>query len=77
MEERSLASQTEIDIEALNDSLWLINKVLEEDVQTQESNDVIDRNIEHIEAMIEKEHILNSGFDLSIFKDIVSKIKNN
>ena len=77
MEERSLASQTEIDIEALNDSLWLINKVLEEDVQSQESNDVIDRNIEHIEAMIEKEHILNSGFDLSIFKDIVSKIKNN
>ena len=66
----------EHDIVAMGHSVNLINKMLkvplpESGKHTSETHGNIKRNIEHIKIMLNKDHIKNSGKDLSSFEKIV------
>ena len=64
------------DIKAMGDSVDLINKMLQVSLpssgkHTYETHDNVKRNIDHIDIMLKKDHIKNSGEDLSSFEKIV------
>jgi hypothetical protein len=63
-------------ISALMDSVSLINNKMQVENIDQETIDAITRNYQHIEIMLEKDFIVNSGEDLSIFTQTVLDAKN-
>lgn len=62
-EEQKVARQ----ISAMGDSVDLINKLIAEGKHTEQVHDTIERNYRHLEIMLEKDHIKNSGQDLTSF----------
>ena len=68
--------KTQRQINAMGDSVWLINKLIGEAAHSQEIHDTIDRNVRHLEIMLEKEHIQNSGSDLSSFETAITDGKD-
>lgn len=62
-------------ISAMGDSVWLINKLIDENNHVQNVHDTIDRNIRHLELMIAKPEIANSGTDLSSFNAAINSGK--
>lgn len=52
-------------ISALQDSVDLINAEIEKAVDTNEARDAIRRNYQHLEIMLDKDYIIDSGEDLS------------
>jgi hypothetical protein len=63
--------QTEKDIAALYDSLAVIEEIKLISKPSQEELDSLDRNLRHIEIMLAKPHIIESGADLSAFEAAV------
>ena len=72
MEEQDRTAQ---DIKALGDSVSVIDEMLALETRTEEDNDTLKRNVDHIEIMLAKDHIKNSGADLKPFKDAVARAK--
>jgi hypothetical protein len=65
--------RTEQDIKALGDSVAVIDEVLALETPGEEALDALDRNVRHIEIMLDKDHIKDSGEDLTEFVDAVAR----
>lgn len=52
-------------ISAMRDSVWAIEDAAAKDPLTESAIKTIERNVGHLELMMEKDHIKNSGQDLS------------
>ena len=65
----------EQDIKALGDSVTVIDEMLAIDDPTQDDLDALDRNVRHIEIMLAKDRIKNSGKKLKPFEDAVKRGK--
>jgi hypothetical protein len=63
--------KTENQIKAMGDSVWLINKLIAEGNHSEQIHDTVDRNVRHLEIMLGKDHIQNSGSDLTSFEEAV------
>ena len=63
----------EQNIKALGDSVIVIDQMLAVDEPTEDDLDTLDRNVRHIEIMLAKDHIKNSGEDLAAFVDAVAR----
>jgi hypothetical protein len=59
-------------VSAMNDSVSLINRLIESGKHTQNVHDSIRRNFSHIELMLGKDFIKNSETDLAPFEAAVS-----
>jgi hypothetical protein len=64
------------DIKAMYDSVALIEELNATPNLDEEQLDRLDLNIRHIEIMLGKPHIKESGEDLSAFEAIVGSSKN-
>ena len=73
--ERTPEEQLEQDLKALGDSVWVIETTLALTEKTPADLETIERNVQHIELMLTKEHIANSGTDLKPFTAILAKVK--
>jgi hypothetical protein len=73
--ERTPEEQTAQDLKALGDSVAVIEEKLALTEKTADDLDTIARNVEHIELMLGKKHIAQSGADLEPFQAIVAKGK--
>jgi hypothetical protein len=62
-------------ISAMGDSRDLINKLIAEGNHSKNIHDTIDRNVQHLEIMMGKDFIINSGDDLSSFSEVISEGK--
>lgn len=71
-EELTAEQKVQRQISAMGDSAWLINKLIAEDVHTNEIHDTIDRNVRHLEIMLEKPEIQNSGSSLTAFNTAIT-----
>jgi hypothetical protein len=67
--------ETANDMSALEDSVWVIDQMLALESSTEESLESITRNVEHIEIMLTKEHILESGADLEPFREAILRAR--
>ena len=67
--------QVQSQISAMGDSVTLIDQKISGTFNVEDW-DTVDRNVRHLEIMLEKEHIIGSGSDLSVFSDIVSRAKD-
>lgn len=65
--------RTAQDIKALGDSVVVIDQVLAGEYDYDEPMDALDRNVRHIEIMLDKDHIKDSGEDLTGFVDAVAR----
>lgn len=63
------------DLSALGDSVTVINAHIEAGIHNDGIDDEVKRNYEHIEIMLSKSHIAESGEDLSSFIECVQKAK--
>lgn len=63
------------DLSALNDSVFVINAHIEANIHNDDIDDEVKRNYEHIEIMLNKTHISESGEDLSLFNECIQKAK--
>jgi hypothetical protein len=75
MENLTQEERTAKDISALEDSVWVIDQMLATEPLTEESLATINRNVEHIELMLTKDHILESGTSLVPFQEAVSRAR--
>jgi hypothetical protein len=73
--ERTPEEQTAQDLKALGDSVAVIEELLDLTEKTDDDLATIARNVEHIELMLGKEHITQSGADLKPFEAILAKAK--
>lgn len=64
--------QVQRQISAMGDSVYVINQLIEKAVHTEETHNEMDRNYRHLEIMLAKEHIQNSGADLTVFTDAIA-----
>jgi hypothetical protein len=64
------------DLSAMGDSVGVIDSMIENGLsegQTQEeANDEVDRNVRHLEIMLAKDYIQNSGSELATFQVAVT-----
>ena len=58
-------------ISAMRDSVTVINEEITKEPVTKEIIDTVNRNVQHLELMLEKEFIVNSEED---FSDIVTAV---
>ena len=70
-ETRTEEQKTAQQISAMNDSVYIIDKLIEEGNHTKRAHDNIDRNVRHLELMINQNNITNSGNDLTVFNDTI------
>lgn len=64
------------DIKALGDSVVVIDAILAGEHSFEDADDAadaLDRNVRHIEIMLAKDHIKDSGEDLTAFQDAVER----
>jgi hypothetical protein len=73
--ERTPEEQAAQDLKALGDSVSVIEELLALTDKTDDDLATIARNVEHIELMLGKEHIAESGADLKPFEAIVARAK--
>lgn len=71
-EELTEEQKTERQIKAMGDSVYVINEKIAEGKHTEDSHDTIDRNVRHLEIMLGKDNIQNSGSDLTSFNTAIT-----
>jgi hypothetical protein len=74
-ETRTEEQKTAQQISAMNDSVYIIDKLIVEGNHTKRAHDNIDRNIRHLELMINQNNIKNSGNDLTVFENTIEEGK--
>jgi hypothetical protein len=75
-EELTEAQKTERQISAMGDSVDLINRLIAEGKHTEQVHDTIDRNVRHLEIMLDKDNIKGAGQSLKAFTDAVTAGKD-
>jgi hypothetical protein len=75
MQELTQEERTAKDISALEDSVWVIDQMLAIEEPSDEDIETISRNAEHIELMLTKQHILESGVNLEPFEEAVLRAR--
>lgn len=75
-QELTQEQKTQRQISAMGDSVWLINRLIREGAHTENVHNTIDRNVRHLEIMLGKDHIKNSGSDLSSFETTITDGKD-
>lgn len=75
LEELTEEQKVQRHISAMDDSLNLINRLIEEGVVTDNVCDNIERNYRHLEIMLEKDMIQNSGENLTRFQTVITQAK--
>lgn len=65
----------EQDIKAMYDSAHLIDEIIQANVHDEQLDDDVRRNYKHLEIMMGKDWIIDSGEDLQPFVDCVSRAK--
>lgn len=69
--------RTPQDITALGHSVTVIdnmvNATVDANLTVEDRDDAIGRNVRHIELMLTKQHIVDSGEDLTVFEDAVAR----
>lgn len=63
------------DIKAMWDSVHLIVEILAADKHDEQLDDSVRRNYQHLEIMMGKDWIIDSGEDLQPFVDCVARAK--
>lgn len=63
------------DIKAMWDSVHLIDEIIQANVHDQQLDDDVRRNYKHLEIMIGKDWIIDSGEDLTPFVDCIARAK--
>lgn len=71
-EELTPEQKVQRQISAMGDSVWLINKLINENNHSENIHDTIDRNVRHLEIMLAKSEIQNSGSSLTSFQTAVT-----
>lgn len=64
------------DIKAMWDSVHLIDAIIQEDKHDELLDDDVRRNYQHLEIMMGKDWIIDSGEDLTPFVDCVARAKS-
>lgn len=64
--------KTERQISAMGDSVYVINNEIASGNHTEEIHNTIDRNVRHLEIMLSKENIQNSGSSLTVFETAIA-----
>lgn len=54
-------------ISAMGDSVWLIQQMIHQNRHSEEVHRIVNQNIQHLELMLNKDEIKNSGADLTSF----------
>jgi hypothetical protein len=67
------AEDTAQHLSALQDSVNLIDALIDADDRSDEQRDTMDRNVRHIHIMCAKPHILQCGADLTPFTDAAAR----
>lgn len=57
----------------LEDSSAIINTLVDAGTHSDEIDDNVRRNTEHVDVMLKQEHIMSAGRDLSSFESVVEK----
>ena len=63
------------DIKAMWDSVHLIDEIIAADKHDAQLDDDVRRNYKHLEIMMDKDWIIDSGEDLTPFVDCVARAK--
>lgn len=63
------------DIKAMYDSVNLIDSIIQADKHDEQLDDDVRRNYQHLEIMMGKDWIIDSGEDLTPFVDCVGRAK--
>lgn len=71
-EELTEQQKVQRQISAMGDSVSLINRLIAEGKHTEQVHDAIQRNYRHLEIMLDKDIIKNSGEDLTPFTDAIA-----
>jgi len=71
-QELTEAQKTERQINAMGDSVYVINKMIAEGKHTEQTHDNVDRNVRHLELMLGKSNIQDSGSDLTSFNTAIT-----
>lgn len=58
------------ELAAMDDSVWAINDAIERN-DPEYSPPVVERNVEHLEIMLTKPEIIDSGADLTVYTDAI------
>lgn len=64
------------DIKAMWDSVHLIDAIIQANVHDEQLDDDVRRNYKHLEIMMGKDWIIDSGEDLTPFVDCVARAKS-
>lgn len=70
-----MTQQVEQDILALWDSVSVINEIIANDIHDEELDGTVRRNYQHLEIMINRQNIIDSGTDLTPFEECISQAK--
>lgn len=70
-----MLKKTEKQISAMGDSVDLINRLISEGKHNEQVHDTIDRNVRHLELMVAKDNIKNSGSNLTPFQTAIAEGK--
>lgn len=66
---------TQDKLNAMSDSVKLINSIVSNNTHSEEYDDAIRRNYEHLEIMLAKSEIINYGVSLTTYIDAVHSAK--
>lgn len=75
MDSEYTAEETSQHIEALGDSVTVIDEAIATGERDEDTLNLIDRNVRHIEIMLAKEHIQASQADFKPFEDAIKRGK--
>lgn len=70
------AQQLTKDLAAMNDSKLLVERLINETATSEDDVDTLGRNYRHLEIMLQRENILESGEDLTLFEVVVNQAKS-
>jgi hypothetical protein len=70
-----MVDNVERSIKAMLDSVYLINEIIAADKHDEQLDDDVRRNYKHLEIMMGKDWIIESGEDLTPFVDCVVRAK--
>lgn len=75
LKEDKMSRDVQQDIKAMNDSVQLINEIIAANVHDEEIDNCVRRNYQHLEIMLSKKWIIDSGEDLSPFVECIANAK--
>lgn len=75
MEETYTAAEINAMFSAMDDSVNLLNDLIDAGEHSTDIDDTVDRNYRHIEIMLAKEYISSDDRDKTVYTDIIAESK--